>query len=77
MVDKVPIYPIDKTQTNLLLLPRFPLLQPPRCSSLDLMTKDGALGLPVELGQLTDVIALTRSLLGESFNGFFASLPEN
>ena len=41
------------------------------------MTKDGALGLPADLGQPDDVLALTGSLLGESFDGFFASLPEN
>ena len=41
------------------------------------MTKDGALGLPADLGQLGDVLALMGSLPGESFDGFFASLPEN
>jgi hypothetical protein len=41
------------------------------------MTKDGALGLLANLGQSGDVLALTVSLPGESFRGFFASLPEN
>jgi hypothetical protein len=41
------------------------------------MTKDGALGLSADLGQLGDILALMGSLLGESFYGFFASLPEN
>ena len=55
----------------------YPLLQSPCCSSLDLTTKDGALGLPANLGQPGDVLALTGSLPGESFDGFFASLSEN
>ena len=55
----------------------FSLLQPPCCSSLDLTTKNGALGLPADLGQPDDVLALTGFLPGESFDGFFASLPEN
>ena len=37
----------------------------------------GALGLLTDLGQPSNVLALTGSLLGESFEGFFASLPEN
>ena len=41
------------------------------------MTKDGALGLLADLGQPDDVFAVTGSLPGESFDGFFASLPEN
>ena len=41
------------------------------------MTKDGILGLPIDLGHLDDVLALTGSLLGESFDSFFASLFEN
>ena len=41
------------------------------------MTKDGALGLPANLGQPNDVLALTGFLSGESFDDFFASLPEN
>ena len=41
------------------------------------MTKDGTLGLPADLGQPGDVLVLTGSLPGESFDGFFASLPEN
>ena len=41
------------------------------------MTKDGALGLPADLGQPDDVLALTGSLPDESFDGFFASLPKN
>ena len=41
------------------------------------MTKDDALGLPADLGQPDNVLALTGSLPGESFDGFFASLPEN
>ena len=38
------------------------------------MTKDGVLGLPANLVQPGDVLALTGSLSGESFDGFFASL---
>ena len=57
--------------------PFYPLLQPPCCSSLDPTTKDGALGLPADLGQPDNVLALTGSLPGESFDGFFASLPKN
>ena len=57
--------------------PFYPLLQPPCYSSLDPTTKDGTLGLLANLGQPDDVLALTRSLLGESFDGFFASLPKN
>jgi hypothetical protein len=41
------------------------------------MTKDDVLGLPANLGQPGDVLALTGSLPDESFDGFFASLPEN
>jgi hypothetical protein len=41
------------------------------------MTKDGALGLPADLGQPGDVLTLTGSLPDESFDDFFASLPEN
>ena len=37
----------------------------------------GALGLPADLGQAADILALTGSLSDESFDGFFASLPEN
>ena len=37
----------------------------------------GALGLPADLGQPDDVLALMGSLPGESFNGFFVSLSEN
>ena len=72
------MYPIDK-QINLLPLPQpfYPLLQPLCCSSLDPTTKDGTLGLPANLGQPGDVLALTGSLPGESFDGFFASLPKN
>jgi hypothetical protein len=44
---------------------------------LDPTIKDGVLGLPADLGQPDDILAPTRSLLGESFNGFFANLPEN
>jgi hypothetical protein len=47
------------------------------CSSVDLTTKDGTLGLPADLGQPVDVLALTGSLPGESFDCFFASLPKN
>ena len=57
--------------------PFYPLLQPPCCSSLDPTTKDDALGSLADLGQPTDFLALTRSLPSESFDGFFASLPEN
>jgi hypothetical protein len=41
------------------------------------MTKDGVLVLPADLGQLIDVLALTRTLLGVSFDGSFASLLGN
>ena len=41
------------------------------------MTNDDALGLPANLVQPGDVLALTGSLPDESFDGFFASLPEN
>ena len=41
------------------------------------MTKDGALGLLANLGQPDDVLALTGSLSGESFDDFFAGLPKN
>jgi hypothetical protein len=41
------------------------------------MTKDDALGLPANLGQLGDVLALTGSLPDKSFGGFFTSLPKN
>jgi len=41
------------------------------------MTKDGALGLLVDLGQPNNVLVLTRSLLDESFDCSFASLLEN
>ena len=57
--------------------PFYPLLQPQCRSSLDPMIKDGTLGLPANLGQPGDVLSLTVSLPGESFDGFFASLPEN
>jgi hypothetical protein len=77
MADWVPLYPIDNKQINLLLYPFSPLLQPPYCSSLDPTTKDGTLGSPADLGQPADVLALTESLLGESFDSFFASLSEN
>ena len=78
MADLVTIYPIVK-QINLLPLLQlfYPLLQPPCCSSLDPTTKDGALGLPADLGQPNDILALTGSLPGESFDDFFACLPEN
>ena len=57
--------------------PFYPLLQPQCCSSRDPMTKDDALGFPANLGQPGDVLALTGSLPGESFDSFFASLPKN
>jgi hypothetical protein len=41
------------------------------------MTKDDVLGLPANLREPGDVRALTGFLPGESFNGFFTSLPEN
>jgi hypothetical protein len=41
------------------------------------MIQDDALGSPADLGQPGDVLALTGSLPGESFDGSFASLPEN
>ena len=74
MADWVIIYPIDKI--NLLWL-FYSLLQPLCSSSFDPTIKDGALGLLADLGQPDDVLALTGSLPGESFDGFFASLPEN
>jgi hypothetical protein len=47
-------------------------------SSLDLTIKDGALGLPANIGEPGDVLAPTGgSLLGESFDGSFASLLGN
>jgi hypothetical protein len=49
----------------------------PCCSSLDPTTKDGALGLPADLRQPDDVLALTGSHPDESFGGFFTSLLEN
>jgi hypothetical protein len=64
-------------QINLLLLPLF---SSPSTSMLFIpgsTTKDGALGLPADLGQPGDVLALTGSLPGECFDGSFASLPEN
>jgi hypothetical protein len=54
-----------------LLLP-YSFLTPCCCSSLNPMTKDGALGLSANLGQPGDVLAPTGSLLGESFDSFFA-----
>ena len=60
-----------------LLQPFYPLLQPPCCSSLDPTTKDSVLGLLADLGQPDDVLSLKGSLPGESFDGFFASLPKN
>jgi hypothetical protein len=39
-------------------------------------TKDGVLGSSADLGQPGNVLALTGSLPGESFDDFFASLPE-
>jgi hypothetical protein len=59
MADWAPIYPIVK-KINLLplLQPFYPLLQPPCYSSLDPTTKGGALSLPADLGQPTDVFAL-------------------
>lgn len=47
------------------------------CSSLDSTTKNGALGLLANLGQPNNVLAPMGSLLGESFDGTFASLLEN
>ena len=41
------------------------------------MTKDGALGLPFDLGQPGDFLALMGFLPGKSFDSFFSSLPEN
>jgi hypothetical protein len=41
------------------------------------MMKDDVLGLLANLGQPGDFLALTGSLPGESFDSFFASLPEN
>jgi hypothetical protein len=66
-------------QINLLplLQPFYLLLQPPCCSSLYMITENGALSLPANLGQLDDVLALMGSLPSEGFDGFFASLPKN
>jgi hypothetical protein len=64
-------------QINLLLLPLF---SSPSTSMLFIpwsTTKDDVLGLPANLWQSGDVLVLTGSLLSESFDGFFASLPEN
>ena len=52
-------------------------LQPLCCSSLDPTDKDGTLGVPTDLVQPANVLALTGYLPGESFDGFFASLPGN
>jgi len=42
------------------------------------MTKDGVVSLLADLGQPSGVVlAPTRSLPGESFDGSFASLPKN
>ena len=41
------------------------------------MHLDDTLGLPADKGQLADVLARTGLLLGESFDGFFASLLVN
>ena len=59
MTDWVPIYPIVQ-QINLLplLQPFYTLLQPLWCSSLDPTTKHCALGLPANLGQLANILAL-------------------
>jgi hypothetical protein len=40
-------------------------------------TNDDVLGLLANLGQPSDILALMGSLLDESFDGFFASLPKN
>ena len=57
---RVSIYPIVKQINLLSLLQHFyPLLQLPYYSSFDPMTKDGVLGLPTDLGQPGDVLALT------------------
>jgi len=61
------------TSTPTLLLS----LLAPCYSSLDPTTKDGVLGLPANLRQPDDVLALTGSLADESFGGFFTSLLEN
>ena len=66
--------PIDLFTTT---TPLCPLPTPCCCSSLDPTTKDGALGSPVGLGQPGSVHAPTGSITGESFDCFFASLPEN
>jgi hypothetical protein len=50
-----------------------PFSSTPCCSSLDPTTKDGALGLPADIGQPDDVLALTGSLPGESFEGLKTS----
>jgi hypothetical protein len=57
--------------------PFYPLFQPLCCSSLDPTTNDGILGLLANIGQPADVLAPTGSLPDKSFEGFFASLPEN
>jgi hypothetical protein len=64
-------------QNNLLLLPLFSSHSTSMLFIPWSTTKDGALGSPADLGQPGDVLALTGSLPGESFDGSFASLPEN
>ena len=71
------IYQINRQIDNTFFYPNFSSRPSTCCSSLDPTTKDGALGLPADLGQTGDVLALTGSLPGESFDGFFASLLEN
>ena len=55
----------------------FALFSNPMLFILDPTIKDDALGLPADLGQPDDVLAVTGSLPGESLDGFFASLSEN
>jgi hypothetical protein len=67
------------SKTNL-LLSLFALisLPTPCCySSLNATTKDDTLGLLADLRQSGDVLTSTGFLLGESFDGSFASLPGN
>ena len=70
-------YSTSNQQTNESTTSLLPSFIASCCSSLDPMTKDGALGLPVDLGQPNDVLALRGSLPGESFCRFFAIFPEN
>jgi hypothetical protein len=72
-----PSIQLSSKQINLLLLPLFSSLSASMLFIPWSMTKHDILSLSANLGQPGDVLALTGSLSGESFDGFFASLPEN